>query len=237
MEQQLDELKAKVESSQQALVEYERQHQIVNTSEKGSVQEQILSDLSRDLTTAESDRLQKEALYRQVQSNRKQLAILVHNDLLQKLEEKSADLQDQYTDAVAQYGPKFPKALRLQEEIEGINTQIATEQDRVLATHPQRLHVGGDAREAGRSGGGCTKGSSGSTEPAAGSAQYPAARVRRQSAALSSLMQRLKDATVSAGLQSTNIHLVDAALAPVEPVRPRRRSTSALDSWRVWCWE
>ena len=63
MEQQLDELKAKVENSQQALVSYEREHQLVSTSEKGSMQEQMLSDLSKDLTAAESDRLQKESLY------------------------------------------------------------------------------------------------------------------------------------------------------------------------------
>jgi capsular exopolysaccharide synthesis family protein len=35
------------------------------------------------------------------------------------------------------------------------------------------------------------------------------------------LIQRLKDATVSAGLRSTNIHLVDAALPPDSPIRPR----------------
>jgi capsular exopolysaccharide synthesis family protein len=43
-----------------------------------------------------------------------------------------------------------------------------------------------------------------------------------------SLMQRLKNATVSAGLQSTNIHLVDAALAPGEPVRPKKALNTAL---------
>src|SRR5205823_340580 len=40
MEQQLDELKAKVEKSQQALVDYERQNAIVNISDKESVVEQ-----------------------------------------------------------------------------------------------------------------------------------------------------------------------------------------------------
>ena len=222
MEQQLDELKAKVEASQQALVEYERQHQLVTTSEKGSVQEQILSDLSRDLTAAESDRLQKEALFRQVESDKKQLAELVHNDLLQRLEEKSADLQDQYTETVAQYGPKFPKALRINEEIQGIRTQIATEQDRVLA----RMHkdyIAAVTRE--------------SLASSAVTAQKEAVGAQNQlliqhnilqrefegnQQLYSSLMQRLKDATVSAGLQSTNIHLVDTALAPVEPVRPRK---------------
>ena len=43
-----------------------------------------------------------------------------------------------------------------------------------------------------------------------------------------SLMQRLKNATVSAGLQSTNIHLVDAALPPGDPVRPKKALNIAL---------
>jgi polysaccharide biosynthesis transport protein len=228
MEQQLDELKAKVEASQQALVEYEREHQIVNTGEKGNVQEQILSDLSRDLTTSESDRLQKEALYRQVQTDKKQLGELAHNELLQRLEEKSADLQDQYTETVAQYGPKFPKALRLNEEIQGLRAQIATEQDRVLA----RIHkdyLSAVTREK--------------LAAAAVAAQKEAVGAQNQllvqhnilarefegnQQLYSSLMQRLKDATVSAGLQSTNINLVDPALPPVDPVRPRKALNIAL---------
>src|ERR1035437_894851 len=64
MEQQLDELKAKVEKSQQALVDYERQNAIVNISDKESVVEQRMADISRDLTNAQSDRLQKESVYR-----------------------------------------------------------------------------------------------------------------------------------------------------------------------------
>jgi capsular exopolysaccharide synthesis family protein len=36
------------------------------------------------------------------------------------------------------------------------------------------------------------------------------------------LLQHLKDATVSAGLRATNIHLVDPALTPTAPVRPNK---------------
>ncbi|MGC2109040.1 MAG: polysaccharide biosynthesis tyrosine autokinase [Candidatus Korobacteraceae bacterium] len=228
MEQQLDELKAKVESSQQALVEYERQNQIVNTGEKGTIQEQMLSDLSRDLSTAESDRLQKESLYRQVLSNPQQLATLVHDDLLQKLEERSADLQDQYTATVAQYGPNFPKALRFKDEVDGVKEQIATEQARVLE-RIRRDYSAAIMRE----------------KLAAGAVAMQKEAVGAQSQLLiqhnilerdfegnqqlyQSLLQRLKNATVSAGLQSTNIHLVDAALPPVEPVRPRKALNISL---------
>lgn len=228
MEQQLDELKAKVEKSQQALVEYERQNQIVNTGEKQNVLEQMLSDVSRDLTSAESERIQKESLYRQVLANRAQVAALAHSELLQKLEEKAADLRGQYTEVTAQYGPKFPRALRLEQQLGEYQSQIAREQNRVIE------RVRNDYNAAvGRE----------------GLAAQAFARQKEELGRLSqllvqhnilqrefesnqqlyqSLLQRLKDATVSAGLRSTNIHVVDSALPPATPVRPRKPLNIAL---------
>ncbi len=69
MEQQLDELKAKVEKSQQAMVDYERENAIVDIGDKQNVVEQRLAALSQDLTTAQSDRMQKQSLYELVSSN------------------------------------------------------------------------------------------------------------------------------------------------------------------------
>ncbi len=161
-------------------------------------------------------------MYRQVETDKKQLGELAHNELLQRLEEKSADLQDQYTETVAQYGPKFPKAPRINEEIQGIRAQIVTEQDRVLA-RVRKDYMSAVTREK--------------LAGAAVAAQKEAVGAQNQllvqhnilarefdgnQQLYASLMQRLKDATVSAGLQSTNINLVDAALPPVEPVRPRK---------------
>lgn len=115
MEQQLDELKAKVETSQQALVDYERQYSIVNVGDKQNVTEQRLADLTRGLTVAQSDRLDKESLLEMVRSNETQAALLAQNELLQKVEEKHADLRSEYVDALGQYGPNFPKVVRLRD--------------------------------------------------------------------------------------------------------------------------
>jgi uncharacterized protein involved in exopolysaccharide biosynthesis len=56
MEQQLGELKAKVEKSQQALVDYERENSIADVGERENVVGQKLADLSKNLTTAQTDR-------------------------------------------------------------------------------------------------------------------------------------------------------------------------------------
>lgn len=228
MEQQLDELKAKVESSQQALVNYDRESQIASIGDKQNVQEQMLSDLGKELSIAESERVQKESLYRETLANPKQAAVLAHNELLQKLEERSAELQGQYAETIAQYGPKYPKALRLQDQIDDNRAQIEREQQRVIE-RIRREYNTAVAREK--------------LASAAVAAQRE--KVGQQNQLLvqhnllqrefesnqqlyQNLLQRLKNATVSAGLQSTNIHLVDAALPPTEPVRPRKVLNIAL---------
>ena len=133
MEQQLDELKAKVEKSQQAMVDYERQNAIVNIGDKQSVVEQRLAALSQDMTNAQSDRMQKEALYELASSNESQVAAIAQNELLQRLDEKYADLRGQYVDALGQYGPNFPKVKRLRDQVNEVQSIIERERKRVVA--------------------------------------------------------------------------------------------------------
>ena len=224
MEQQLDELKDKVEKSQLALVDYERQHAIadVGTKDRQSVEEQMLSDLSKDKTAAQADRIQRESLYNQVLANRAQIASLAHNDLLQKLEESSAQLKEQYLDALGQYGPKFPKVVRLKEQVAENQAQVEQEQNRVLerirndystALNREKLAIAAVGRQ---------KEELGNANQLLVQRNILQRDFDANQQLYQSLMQRLKDATVSAGLRSTNIHLVDSALAPEAPVRPKK---------------
>lgn len=222
MEQQLDDLKTKVQTSQAALVEYERQHSIVNTGDKRSLQEQILSELSSNLTLAKNERIQKESLYDQVLTQPAQMAKLAHNPLLERLEEKYIDQKTKFAETQAQYGPKHPQVLHQQQQLAEMSGQIAQEQGRVIERTRNEF------------------------ETAKRREQLLAAAVNKQKRELESnngllvqhnilqrefesnqqlylnLLQRLKDATISAGLHSGNLHLVDSALPPARPVRPNK---------------
>jgi polysaccharide biosynthesis transport protein len=223
MEQQLDDLKAKVETSQQALVDYERQHAIadVGTKDRQSVEEQVLSDLSKDRTAAQADRIQKESLYNQVLANRAQIASLAHNDLLQKLEESSAQLKEQHLDALAQYGPKFPKVVRLKEQVAENQAQIVQEQNRVLERIRNDYATARDREKLAIMAVDRQKEELGNANQLLVQRNILQRDFDANQQLYQNLMQRLKDATVSAGLRSTNIHLVDSALAPEAPVRPK----------------
>lgn len=224
MEQQLDELKAKVEQSQQALVSYERQHAManINAKDKQNVDEQMLSDLSKDLVAAQADLTQKESLYNQLRTNRDQIASLAHNELLQKLEEKSAELKGQYLEALGQYGPNFPKVVRLREQSAENLAQIGKEQDRVIERIRKDYTIAQSRRALAAAAVARQKEQLGSLNQLLVQHNILQREFEANQQLYQNLMQRLKDATLSAGLRSTNIHLVDTALPPDKPVRPRK---------------
>ena len=220
MDEQLAEAKDKVEKSQQAVVSYEQQNQIANTGDKENVLTEMLSDLSHNLTAAQSDRIQKESLYRQVLANRSQMAALANDELLLKLEERLADLKEQYAELLSQYGPKFPRAARLQTQIAEEQGQVELEQNRVIdrirsdynAAYA-REHLAGAAVTN-------QKAELGKLNQLLVQDNLLRREFETYQQLYQSLLERLKDATVSAGLRSTSIHLVDAAIAPNGPVRP-----------------
>jgi polysaccharide biosynthesis transport protein len=231
MEKQLESLKAKVEESEEALVTYERQNQIVNSGGKGNILEQMLADQSRDLTSAESDRIQKEAVYRQVMANQTQMASLVHDDLLEKLEEKAASLKQQYTETAAQYGPNFPNAKRLRLQINEERDQIQSERARIInrigsdynaAYNRERMVAAEVARQ---------KNDVGRMNQLLVRDNTLRHEFETNQQLYESVLQSLKDATVSAALRSTDIQLVDAALPPIAPVRPKKVLNIAAALW------
>ncbi len=225
MEKQLDELKVKVEKSQQALVDYEKQNAIVNVNEKEdrqNVTQERMADLSRDLTIAQTDRLQKESVYEMVRTNQAQVAYLVQDDLLQKLEEKHADLKSQYIDVLGQSGPKHPKAQRLQSQLDEVQSLIDRERKRILdriqndymaALEREKLLTAAVAKE---------KTQVGALNQLLIQHNLLKREADTNQQLYESLLQRLKDATVSAGLRATNIHVIDPAKPPERPVRPQK---------------
>src|SRR5205807_8310997 len=177
---------------------------------------------------AEGDRVQKESIYELVQSNESQVAFVAQNELLQRLEEKFADLKAQNVDALEQYGPKHPKVERLRSQVDEIQYLIDTERKRmverlrndyVAALGREKLLTAAVAKEKADLG-------------ALSQLLIQHNILKRESDTnqqlYDSLLQRLKDATVSAGLRATNIHVVDPARPPKVPVRPQKLHNIAV---------
>jgi capsular exopolysaccharide synthesis family protein len=220
MEQQLDELKAKVEKSQQALVDYERENSIADVGDKENVVGQKLADLSKDLTTAQTDRAEKQSVYDSVQSNKAEAAIIANDTLLQQLDSKYADLRTQFVATTSHYGPNFYKVKELHNQINEVESLIERERKRIIE------RIGSDYRTAVRR-----------EQLLSREVAQQRAEVEKLNQLLikytilkgefetnqqlyNDLLKRLKDATVSASLRAASVRLADEALVPSTPIRP-----------------
>ena len=226
MEQQLGELKLNVERSQQALVDYEREHSIATTGEnangtKQNMSEQMLSDMSRELASAQADRIQKQARYEQVQANPALLASLSDNDLLHKLQEHEADLRSQYATATQEFGPNYPKVLKLQADLKELEASIAREQQNVIGRVRQDYMAAVNRENLATHAVDRQKVDQQNTNALLVQHNILQRDFDSNQQMYQALLQKLKDATVSAGLRSTNIHIIDTATRPNRPVRPR----------------
>src|SRR5271163_2467546 len=137
LSKQLVDLQMKVETSQEKLVRYQKEHEILGTDEKTNIITLKLDELNREMTQAESDRMQKEAVYRQTQSN-DPVAIaaaitttgngsLATSGLLDRLREQQATLGIQIADLSTQFGPQYPKVLQLNNQLKEIDHQLQLE--------------------------------------------------------------------------------------------------------------
>ncbi len=220
---QLEELKIKVEKSEDARVAYERQSQIWTIDEKQNITTQKLSDLNKELTDAQAERMRKEADYLMARSgNVDAIPAVRDNNVVQDLLKKQTDLNSQYIDALAQFGPKYPKVVRLQAQLKEFEQLLAREKKNIISrieseydAARQREKLLAEALD---------KQKTEANDLAQKLVQYNI--VKREAEAnkqlYEGLLQKLKEAGISAGLRSSNIRIVDPALIPAWPSRPQK---------------
>jgi len=223
MEQRLAQLKAKVASSEQAMLDYERKNSIVNIEGTQTLAEQTLEDLSRNLTAAKTDRVNKESIYKLLSSDPAAAQFTVVDPLLQHLESRQEDLSEHYAVAAAQYDSAFPKLRHLKDQLAAIHSLIELQQKRVVE------RVRSDYLTANRRESALSEATADQKEKVGKLSElkiYDSLLQRdfkTNQQLYEGLLRRLKDAEISAGLTAANIRRIDPALPPRAPIRPEIR--------------
>jgi capsular exopolysaccharide synthesis family protein len=232
LSKQLVDLQMKVETAQEKLVNYQKEHEILGIDEKQNITTQKLDELNKELTAAESERMDKESVYTLVQSADPDTATAAaigsetggagssSSSLLEKLREQRADLRIQVAQLSTQFGPAYPKVSQLTNQLKEVDAQIQLELKKIVA------RVRGDYMAAAQRE---------SMLRAAMDKQKQEANKLNESAIQYSILKRdletdrtlyegllekLKEAGVTAGLRSNNFRIVDVARTPTEPTEP-----------------
>ena len=218
----LKDMKIKVENADDALAQYARDNGIVFITDKQTLVNEKLAQLQTQLTTAESDRLAKEALYDQVQAGHiETLPGIIDNALLQGLEQKKAELERNYDEMGVNYKPDFPKMVQLKKQIDLIGRQVEQQKKTAAKTIIDQYNTA-LAREKYVTAA-MDSAKNAVNDIAEKTIQYNILKREADSnhELYDGLLQRNKEANISAGLNASNIRVVDPAESPGAQVKPR----------------
>jgi polysaccharide biosynthesis transport protein len=220
---QLNEMKIKVENAEDARLEYERENQIWTIDEKSDISSEKLGELEKELTEAEADRINKEAVYQLAQSgNYDAIAAVRESAVIQDILKQQTALSAQYTDAVSQYGPKFPKVLRIQAQLKDLD-QLITREKLNIGNQVEADYRGARQRELLLKQA-LDEQKAEANQTAEKLVQYSILKREADTnkQLYDGMLQKLKEAGITAGLRSSNIRIVDPALIPNGPSRPNK---------------
>ncbi len=226
LSQQLVGLKGRLEKSEDELQSYSRGKGLLFlTNDKGAAENIVDSrvrQLQEELTRAQGTRIEKESLFRLVGAgDSAALPTVFENRELQDLALRVSDLQTQDALMGATFSEDYPKRQQLRSQIEKAQQVLDQERERAAA-RIQGDYFAAAHRET-------------MLQQAFAVAQQEANTIAEKSvqynilkrdvdtnrALYEGLLERLKQAGVSAGLKESNIRVVDAAVPPKYPAKPR----------------
>jgi polysaccharide biosynthesis transport protein len=224
MGKQLEELKAKMERSNLALSKFERKLNVINPEEKTSILSSRLLQLNTEYTSAQGDRLRKEAAYNAIKSGSVASAMISNQaEELAKLQDRVNQAKQHVANVASIYGPNHNEYRKAANDLAEVERQFDETHDavsqRVEADFQQAKNREEMLRKAVRA----TKGEY--DELNSHSFEYQ--QLKRDADADKSLYQdlerRIREAGINAGFQNNSIRIADLARPPDSPVFPRTK--------------
>lgn len=221
---EIDDLRLKVQTSEEKLVRYQKDHSILGVDEKQNIVTAKLDELNRELAASEMDRIQKEAVYKLASSGDPSIFMKPTREgemsMMGTLRARQAELDTQRAQLTTQFGSAYPKVVEIDNQLKQILKEIETEKTRLqdqlkeeylAALQRENLLITAFNEQKQEA----NKLNESAIEYSVLKRDAEANRQLYQD-----LLQRLKEAGVSAGLRSSNIRVVDVARVPTSPIKP-----------------
>ena len=135
---------------------------------------------------------------------------------------RKSDIDEQYAEALNQYGPNFPKVLRIAAQQKEVDDDLDRARKTLIESVQQEFDTARSHVELLQEA--LDKQKTEANDQAEKLVQYHILQHDAESnkQLYDGLLQKLKEAGITAGLRSSNIRVVDPALAPASPSRPQK---------------
>ncbi len=222
LEDQIKQLKLRLQASEQALLEFAEQEQIVQATDRASIAENNLAAANAALGQLISERIKNEQSWRQVEKAREiDLPQLLNNSVIDSLRGQIKDLKREYKEKLETFKPSYPAMVEISNKIREVERQLESEvstvkaslkaayisslnQEKEMKTRINELRA--EVLDLQKKG-----------------IRHNILRreVETNRGLYNSLLQRYKEVDIASGVGTNNIFIVDRALVPGAPSEPR----------------
>lgn len=229
LEDQVKQLKLRLEESEKQLLDFAEREQIVAVSEKSSIAESNLARANAALGKLVSERIKSEQLWRQVESAKAiNMPQFLTNNVINGLRNELNRLTAEYQEKLETFKPDYPAMVQIKKRITEITRQLEQEAKTIKAS----LKASYDAAR---------------TQEADMKKQIELLRtealdlqkrsiryntlkreVDTNRSLYEGLLQRQREVDVAGGIGTNNIFVVDEAVVPKSPSSPRLGRTLTL---------
>lgn len=220
LEGQIEILKKKVEESEQKLNEFASKNEIIYNKDRENLLTQKLSDISSALNGITTERLQKEALYREVNQSGANNPVILNNPLIQGLKREFSSLEAEYYNLIKIYTPEYPKMKSLKSQMDALQSRISQETSKIINSVESDYNASLKKEENLTKAFNTQKKKVLSFQDTAAQFEVLKREVDVNKGLYNNLLQRLNEVGVSVSNKATNIQILDKATFPKLPFKP-----------------
>ena len=128
LEDQVQQLKIRLEESEKALLDFSEQERMVEVSDKASISENNLAAANAAAGQLIADRMKNEQLWRQVENGTAiNLPQFLSNSVIETLRGQRKALETDYQDKLENFKPGYPAMVQISAKIKEVDRQLAAE--------------------------------------------------------------------------------------------------------------
>lgn len=228
LEDQIKQTKAKLEESERVINEYAKKNSILSLGDKTSATSQNYVDFSSALAKAEQDRFKAEAQYNEVRLNPESAPRVLDNLAIQTYKDQKAKLDAEYAKNLSIYKPGFPVMVQLKAQMDEIDGRIKSEVNTILASIKGQFEAAKRQEDMLRQRVATSRNEVLAVQDRSVDMNLLQRELDTNRQVYDSLLQRLKEVSVTGGLTTNNLSVVDEAQTPLFPYSPRPLINIAL---------
>ena len=226
-------LQEKVKKSELALQEYKEENNIISLEEKQDITVQKLSELNSVVIEANRKRIAIETRYGQLKGHLakdgwESLTNLIENELVLDLKKSLVNLEKEEAMLSLTYRPKHPKMAKILSQIKVVKSRLKDEVEKIVKKTGNDFEVARLEEETLRRA--LEDQKKEALDMNKKSIQYNVLRREAEGnqKLFDVLLNRLKETSLTEGLEFNNIRVIDHAEVPIRPVSPKKLQNMVL---------